>query len=99
HVDGDAQGVAATTTRVYLVGHYDHAVPNAKDPCLTTYTPQPPDGHLGISCTDGDPPRLLSAFAANTGMVDPSLTSRASSTECPSVAVIGARNLYVGGNF
>src|SRR5581483_8168869 len=99
HVDGDAQGVAATTTRVYLVGHYDHEVPNAKDPCLTTYTPQPPDGHLGISCPDGHPHRHLAAFDAKTGMVDPTFTAQADTNEGPSVAVIGARNLYVGGNF
>ena len=44
HVDGDATGVAATTTRVYLVGHYDHEVPDGNDPCLKL-SPQPPDGH------------------------------------------------------
>ena len=42
-VDGDAMGVAATATRVYLVGHYDHQVPDKDDPCLKL-SPQPPDG-------------------------------------------------------
>jgi hypothetical protein len=98
HVDGDARGVAATTTRVYLVGHYDHEVPNAKDPCLQL-SPQPPDGHLGISCPDGDPHRHLAAFDAKTGNVDPTFTAQADTNEGPSVAYIGAGNLYVGGNF
>jgi hypothetical protein len=99
HVDGDARGVAATTQRVYLVGHYDHQVPNANDPCLTTFTPQPPDGHLGISCPNGTPHRHLAAFDAKTGNVDPTFTAQADTSEGPDVAVVGAHNLYVGGNF
>ncbi|HVW32368.1 MAG TPA: hypothetical protein VHL53_07505 [Acidimicrobiia bacterium] len=98
HVDGDAVGVAATSDRVYLVGHYDHQVPNAKDPCLKL-APQPPDGHLGISCPNGTPHRHLAAFDAKTGAVDTEFTAQADTNEGPDVAYVGARNLFVGGNF
>jgi hypothetical protein len=98
HVDGDAQDVAATTERVYLVGHYDHEVPRSDDPCLK-FSPQPPDGHMGISCPNGEPHRHLAAFEAKTGNVDPAFTAQADTNEGPTVAYIGARNLYVGGNF
>ena len=33
--DGDAMGVAVTHDRVYLVGHFDHAVIDPNDDCLT----------------------------------------------------------------
>ena len=98
HVDGDATGVAATATRVYLVGHYDHQVPNASDPCLKL-SPQPPDGHMGVSCPNGEPHRHLAAFDAKTGTVDPSFTAQADTNEGPAVALAGVRYLYVGGNF
>ena len=98
HVDGDATGVAATTTRVYLVGHYDHEVPNANDPCLKL-SPQPPDGHMGVSCPNGEAHRHLAAFDAKTGAVDPSFTAQADTNEGPDVAYAGIRHLYVGGNF
>jgi hypothetical protein len=98
HVDGDAVGVAATRERVYLAGHYDHYVPNAKDPCLQL-APQPPDGHLGVSCPDGVAHRHLAAFDATNGNVDPSFTAQADTNEGPGFAYIGADNLYIGGNF
>jgi hypothetical protein len=98
HVDGDATGVAATATRVYLVGHYDHEVPNASDPCLKL-SPQPPDGHMGVSCPNGEPHRHLAAFDAQNGNVDASFTAQADTNEGPDVAYAGARYLYVGGNF
>jgi hypothetical protein len=98
HVDGDATGVAATATRVYLVGHYDHEVPNANDPCLKL-SPQPPDNHMGVSCPNGEAHRHLAAFDAQTGAVDPSFTAQADTNEGPDVAYAGVRYLYVGGNF
>ena len=98
HVDGDATGVATTTTRVYLVGHYDHEVPDANDPCLKL-SPQPPDGHMGVSCPNGEAHRHLAAFDARTGAVDPSFTAQADTNEGPDVAYAGATHLYVGGNF
>jgi hypothetical protein len=97
-VDGDAMAVAATTTRVYLVGHYDHQVPDKNDPCLKL-SPQPPDGHMGVSCPNGTPHRHLAAFEAQTGNVDPSFTAQANTNEGPEVAYAGVRYLYVGGNF
>jgi hypothetical protein len=97
HVDGDATGVAATTDRVYLVGHYDHEVPNAKDPCLKP-APQP-NGQMGVSCPKGTPHRHLAAFDARTGNLDPSFTAQANTPEGPDVVVAGAAHLYVGGNF
>ncbi|MCA1846339.1 MAG: hypothetical protein LC792_24710, partial [Actinobacteria bacterium] len=97
HVDGDATGVAATASRVYVVGHYDHEVPNASDPCLTP-TPQA-NGQMGVSCPNGTPHRHLAAFDASTGNVDPTFTAQANSPEGPDVAVVGAAHLYVGGNF
>jgi hypothetical protein len=97
HVDGDATGVAATATRVYLVGHYDHEVPNANDPCLTP-SPQP-NGQMGVSCPNGTPHRHLAAFDASTGNLDPAFTAQANTNEGPDVAVVGASHLYVGGDF
>ncbi|MDQ1569192.1 MAG: hypothetical protein QOF96_4072 [Actinomycetota bacterium] len=97
HVDGDATGVAATATRVYLVGHYDHEVPNASDPCLKL-SPQPPDGHMGVSCPNGEAHRHLAAFDPQTGNTDASFTAQADTNEGPDVAFAG-RYLYVGGNF
>ena len=97
HVDGDATGVAATASRVYLVGHYDHEVPNANDPCLTP-SPQP-NGQMGINCPKGTPHRHLAAFDATNGNLDPSFTAQANSPEGPDTVVVGAAHLYVGGNF
>ena len=97
HVDGDATGVAATAERVYLVGHYDHEVPNPKDPCLKP-SPQP-NGQMGVSCPQGTPHRHLAAFDARNGNLDPSFTAQADTPEGPAVAVVGVSHLYVGGNF
>jgi hypothetical protein len=97
-VDGDAMAVAATTTRVYLVGHYDHEVADPNDPCLKL-APQPPDGHMGVSCPNGTPHRHLAAFDAQNGNVDPSFTAQANTNEGPEVAYAGVHYLYVGGNF
>ena len=98
HVDGDGLSVASTLDRVYLVGHYDHEVPRADDPCFTP-TPQPPNGVLGISCPNGTPHRHLAAFETRTGHVDPTFTAQADTPEGPDVAFIGAHQMYVGGNF
>jgi hypothetical protein len=96
-VDGDPTGVAATATRVYLVGHYDHEVPNKNDPCLKP-SPQP-NGQMGVSCPNGTPHRHLAAFDAHNGNLDPSFTAQANTPEGPDVVLIGAAHLYVGGNF
>jgi hypothetical protein len=107
-VDGDATDVVATTERVYLVGHYDHEVPNPNDPCLKL-SPQP-GGQMGVNCPNGTPHRHLAAFYARgdldangqpTGLAqtDPTFTAQANTPEGPTVALVGAHFLYVGGNF
>ena len=102
NVDGDATGVAATPTRVYLVGHYDHEVPDPNDPCLRTFV------NGGITCPGGTPHRHLAAFdphgqpvAGKTGtaITDPNFTAQADTAEGPDVVFIGANQMYVGGNF
>ena len=103
NVDGDGTGVAATATRVYLVGHYDHEVPDPTDPCLTTFV------NGGITCPNGTPHRHLAAFdprgeivnGKNTGnaITDPSFTAQADTAEGPDAVLIGAHQMYVGGNF
>jgi hypothetical protein len=90
---------------VYLVGHYDHEVPDPKDPCLQI---DPTTG--GVSCPNGTPHRHLAAFdprgqldskGKNTGkaVTDPGFTAQADTAEGPNVVVIGAHQMYVGGNF
>ena len=107
NVDGDAMSVAATGDRVYLVGHYDHTVPDPNDPCLEVRDLG--NGHFGVSCPDGTPHRHLAAFdvrgevvnGKNTGkaVMDPSFTAQADTSEGPYVVRIGANQMYVGGNF
>jgi hypothetical protein len=105
NVDGDAVSVASTTTKVYLVGHYDHEVPDPKDPCLQI---DPTTG--GVSCPHGTPHRHLAAFdplgqrdakGISTGkaVTDPNFTAQADTAEGPNVVIIGAHQMYVGGNF
>jgi hypothetical protein len=90
-VDGDATDVAATNERVYLVGHYDYVL-GGKTACG-----RPP---CKGSDKKGDTPnRHLSAFDARTGAHDLSFTAQANTPQGPYVALIGARNLYVGGDF
>jgi hypothetical protein len=89
-VDGDATDVAATTERVYLVGHFDHEVPNKNDPCLR---------HAPVTCSRGTAHRKLVAFDAATGHVDPSFTAQSNTAQGPYAAFIGRNHLYVGGDF
>jgi hypothetical protein len=89
-VDGDATDVVATTERVYLVGHYDHGVPDRDDPCLR---------HAPVSCPLGTPHRKLIAYDARTGDTDASFTAQANTRQGPFVALVGADHLYVGGDF
>jgi hypothetical protein len=105
NVDGDAVSVAATPNKVYLVGHYDHEVPDPNDPCLKI---DPTTG--GVSCPNGTPHRHLAAFdplgqkdskGKNNGraITDPTFTAQADTSEGPNVVFIGAHQMYVGGNF
>jgi hypothetical protein len=80
----------ATTERVYLVGHYDHGVPDRNDPCLK---------HAPVSCPLGTPHRKLIAYDARTGATDASFTAQANTRQGPFVALVGADHLYVGGDF
>jgi len=99
---------STATTRVYLVGHYDHYVPDPQDPCLQL-TLQP-NGQMGINCPAGSPNRHLAAFYAQGGVdangkptgiaqVDPTFTAQSDTPEGPSTALIGAHYLYIAGNF
>jgi hypothetical protein len=107
NMDGDVMGVAATRERVYVVGHYDHTVPDPNDPCLEIRDLG--DGHFGVSCPDGTPSRHLAAFYASgeilngksTGKsrIDTDFTAQADTSEGPYAVVIGAKQMYVGGNF
>ncbi|MGH9010520.1 MAG: hypothetical protein ACRDYF_11850, partial [Acidimicrobiia bacterium] len=106
-VDGDALAVAVTHDRVYLVGHFDHAVPDPNDPCLD-YGPLPGGGN-GVLCDKETPRRHLVAWdvrgeivnGKNTGkaILDPSFTAQANTSEGPYTIHLGANRMYVGGNF
>ncbi|HEV3364654.1 MAG TPA: hypothetical protein VG795_11065, partial [Acidimicrobiia bacterium] len=89
-VDGDATDVVATRERVYMVGHWDHGVPDKSDPCLR---------HVPVSCPNGTPHRKLIAYVARTGETDASFTAQANTETGPYVALVGAHHLYVGGDF
>jgi hypothetical protein len=83
-VDGDAVSVAASSTTVFLIGHYDFIVPK-KDSCYQ-YCPQ------------GTERRHLSAFDARTGELDPWNPVADTPTGPYSVAV-GDDHLFIGGEF
>jgi hypothetical protein len=89
-VDGDATDVVSTARRVYLVGHYDHEVPNKDDPCLR---------NVPMTCSNGTPHRKLAAFDPLTGHSDPSFTAQGNTRQGPYVALVGRDHLYVGGDF
>jgi len=107
NMDGDVMGVAATKDRVYVVGHYDHTVPDPNDPCLDVRDLG--DGTYGVSCPDGTTSRHLAAFYAsgeivdgkNTGKarIDTEFTAQADTAEGPYAVLVGANQLYVAGNF
>jgi hypothetical protein len=106
-MDGDAMAVAATRDRVYVVGHFDHTVPDPNDPCLDVRDLG--NGHFGVSCPDGTASRHLASFyaageivnAKNTGKsrIDTEFTAQADTSEGPYAVLVGADNMYVGGNF
>jgi hypothetical protein len=83
-VDGDAVGVAASTTTVFLVGHYDFIIPK-KSTCYQY-------------CPEGTERRHLTAFDAATGAVDPWNPAADTPTGPYSVAV-GNDHVFVGGEF
>jgi hypothetical protein len=83
-VDGDAMGVAASTTTVFLAGHYDFVVSK--------------DSSCWQNCPEGTERRHLAAFDALTGAPDP-WNPVADTHTGPYVAAVGARHVYVGGEF
>jgi hypothetical protein len=106
--DGDAMAVVATHDRVYLVGHFDHAVIDPNDDCLDFR--DLPGGGQGVLCDAETPRRHLVAFdvrgeldskGKNTGkaVLDPSFTAQANTSEGPYAIHLGANRMYVGGNF
>ena len=89
-VDGDGTDVVATTERVYFVGHYDYVL-GKNTTCG------------GTSCAGGnpgdEPNRHIAAFDPRNGAHDTSFTAQFNTPQGPEVALVGARHLYVGGDF
>lgn len=83
-VDGDAMGVAASNSTVFLVGHYDFIIPK-KSSCYQY-------------CPEGTERRHLAAFDAATGMVDPWNPATDTSTG-PYAVAVGDDHVFVGGEF
>ena len=82
--------MAATTERVFLVGHYDYVLGD-NTVCGSS------------SCTggrDGDVPnRHISVFEPKGGAHDISFTGQLNTPQGPYVALVGANSLYVAGDF
>jgi hypothetical protein len=83
-VDGDAVEVVATSSLVYLIGHYDYIV-RAGSSCSQR-------------CPDGTRRHHLAAFEVASGKLD-SWSPEADTTTGPYTAAFGANRLYVGGEF
>ena len=88
--DGDAEDVVATTERVVLVGHYDYVL-GENTVC-------------GSSACEGGRPgdvpnRHISVFEPAGGAHDVTFTGQLNTPQGPYAALIGARNLYVVGDF
>jgi len=83
-VDGDAVGVAASTTQVFLLGHYDYIVPKGS----TCYQ----------YCPNGTNRRHLAAFDAATGALD-GWNPRANTSTGPWGVTVTADHLLVVGEF
>jgi outer membrane protein assembly factor BamB len=83
-VDGDAVGVAASPTHVFLLGHYDYIVPKGS----TCYQ----------YCPNGTGRRHLAAFEAATGALD-GWNPRANTSTGPWGAAVTADHLLVVGEF
>jgi hypothetical protein len=87
HVDGDGDGVAATSQRVYFGGHYGHVV-SAAQQCT-----QVPCNVVG-----GTKSNQLAAFDLK-GTFDNTWTAQADTPKGPDDLWIGPHGLYVGGGF
>jgi hypothetical protein len=90
--DGDATDVVATTERVYLVGHYDYVLGN-NTVCHASAS-------VCVGGNPGDVPnRHISVFEPSGGAQDIGFTAQLNTPQGPYVALVGARSLYVGGDF
>lgn len=83
-VDGDAVGVAASTTQVFLLGHYDYIIP--KSSTCWQY------------CPNGTGRRHLAAFDPATGALD-GWNPRANTSTGPWAAAVSADHVIVVGEF
>ena len=83
-VDGDAVGVAASTTHAFLLGHYDYIVPKGS----TCYQ----------DCPNGTSRRHLAAFDAATGALD-GWNPRANTSTGPWGAAVSTDHVLVVGEF
>ena len=83
-VDGDAVGVAASATTVFLMGHYDYIVPKGS----TCYQ----------YCPNGTGRRHLAAFDAATGALD-GWNPRANTSTGPRAAAVTSDHVLVVGEF
>ncbi|HEU5447819.1 MAG TPA: hypothetical protein VFW57_02305 [Acidimicrobiia bacterium] len=88
--DGDAEDVVATTERVYLVGHYDYVLGD-NTVCGSSSCEGGRDGDVVN--------RHISVFEPIGGAHDVSFTAQLNTPQGPYAAHIGARHLYVVGDF
>ena len=88
--DGDAEDVVATTERVILVGHYDYVL-GGRTVCGSRACEGGRDGDV--------PNRHISVFEPAGGAHDLTFTAQLNTPQGPYAALIGARNLYVVGDF
>jgi len=88
--DGDAEDVVATTERVILVGHYDYVLGD-NTVCGSRACEGGKDGDVVN--------RHISVFEPAGGAHDLTFTAQLNTPQGPYAALIGARNLYVVGDF
>ena len=88
--DGDAEDVVATTERVFLVGHYDYVL-GGNTVCGSSACEGGRDGDVVN--------RHISVFEPAGGAHDLSFTAQLNTPQGPYAALIGARSLYVVGDF
>jgi hypothetical protein len=88
--DGDAEDVVATNERVYLVGHYDYVL-GENTVCGSSSCEGGKDGDV--------PNRHISVFEPIGGAHDVSFTAQLNTPQGPYAAHVGARHLYVVGDF
>jgi hypothetical protein len=88
--DGDAEDVVATTQRVILVGHYDYVLGD-NTVCGSSSCEGGKDGDVVN--------RHISVFEPAGGAHDLTFTAQLNTPQGPYAALIGAKSLYVVGDF